>query len=70
MFAPSAFRTSPDEFSRRLDEAKARAAVLRQEAVRELGSSLFAAAAGAGRRIVRAARAARLQAHPATHPTR
>jgi hypothetical protein len=59
MFDPADSRLSPDEFSRRLDEAKARAAVLRAEAMREFGSSFFAAAAAAGRRLAQAARTAR-----------
>jgi len=73
MFNPTGSRIAPDEFSRRLDEAKARAAVLRQEALRELGASLFAAAAAAGRRgarAVRSVRAARLPARPARHAAR
>jgi hypothetical protein len=59
MFDPPGYRLSPDEFSRRLDEAKALAAVLRQQALRELGSSVFAAAVSACRRLVDADRTTR-----------
>ena len=59
MLDPADSRPSPDEFSRHLDEAKARAAVLRAEAMREFGSSFFAATAAAGRRFANAARTTR-----------
>ena len=52
MFNPPGFRTAPDDFSLRLDEAKMRARVLRDEALRDFGASLVAAA----RRLVRAVR--------------
>lgn len=68
MFNAPGTRIAPEEFSRRLDEAKARAAVLRQEAMRDLGASLVAAV----RRLAHAARGAGA-AHAtrsATHATR
>ena len=72
MFDPTASRLSPDEFSRLLDEAKARAAFLRQEALRELGSSLVAAVRRLARTVRGAAtsHAARLPKRPAAHATR
>jgi hypothetical protein len=72
MFDSPATRIDPDEFARRLDEAKARAAVLRQQALRDFGSSLVAFV----RRLARAVRgtgatsAARLPESPAVHATR
>lgn len=73
MFSSPGSRLSPAEFSLRIDEAKARAAVLRQEAMRDFGSSLFAALGAAARRLVRspaASRTARTPARPATHGAR
>jgi hypothetical protein len=58
MFAPADSRLSPDEFARRLDEAKALAAVLRRQAVRELGAWFFPGGAAAGRRLAHATRTA------------
>jgi hypothetical protein len=69
MFDPPGSRLSPAEFSRRLDEAKALAAVLRRQALRELGSSVFAAAASACRRLVHADRATRPPAGRAANAT-
>jgi len=50
---------SPEEFALRLGAARARAAALREEAIRELGASVVAAIAAAGRRLASALRATR-----------
>ena len=64
MFDLPGSRLSPEEFSARLDEAKARAVALRREALRDLGSSVVTAAAAAGRRVARALRRDRAAPSP------
>ena len=62
MFPPPGSRMSPEAFALRLDAAKARAAALREEAIREFGASVVAAIAAAGRRLASAVRATRTPA--------